>query len=79
MRVIDANQRAWWLAGVNTVAGLDRHRMALPTGGVLDISAANAVRKFQATRTAGRPFDIVLMDLTVPGGMGGREVLDHLK
>lgn len=53
--------------------------MALPTGGVLDISAANAVRKFQATRTAGRPFDIVLMDLTVPGGMGGREVLDHLK
>ncbi len=32
-----------------------------------------AIACFTAAREAGEPFDLVVMDLTVPGGMGGRE------
>ena len=28
---------------------------------------------------AGQPFDVVIMDLTVPGGMGGREAMEKLR
>ena len=35
-------------------------------------------RYFEAKAT-GTPFDIVLMDLTVPGGMGGREAMEQLR
>jgi PAS domain S-box-containing protein len=40
---------------------------------------AEAVRKFSEARAAGRPFDVVVMDLTVPGGVGGREAIDQLR
>ncbi|MDD2763806.1 MAG: PAS domain S-box protein [Opitutaceae bacterium] len=36
------------------------------------------VRKFAAAHAAGRPFDLVVMDLTVPGGIGGREAIAQL-
>jgi CheY-like chemotaxis protein len=39
---------------------------------------AEAVRAYQAARQAGRPFDLVIFDLTVPGGMGGKEALQEL-
>ncbi len=32
-----------------------------------------AIEKFKAALRAGKPFDIVIMDLTVPGGMGGKD------
>ena len=38
-----------------------------------------AVRQFAQAREAGRPFDLVVMDLTVPGGMGGQEALAELR
>ena len=38
-----------------------------------------AVEKFDAARAAGRSFRLVVMDLTVPGGMGGRETLEQLR
>ena len=37
-----------------------------------------AVRAYAAARQAGRPFDLVVFDLTVPGGMGGKEALQEL-
>jgi PAS domain S-box-containing protein len=40
---------------------------------------AAAVDAYREARDAGRPFDVVVMDLTVPGGMGGREALEHLR
>jgi signal transduction histidine kinase/CheY-like chemotaxis protein len=40
---------------------------------------ALAVQKFAAERAAGRPFDVVVMDLTVPGGMGGCEALEQIR
>ena len=30
-------------------------------------------------KEAGRPFDAVIMDLTIPGGMGGEEAIGRLK
>ena len=38
-----------------------------------------AVDRFRAAREAGRPFDVVVMDLTVPGGMGGLEALERMR
>lgn len=39
---------------------------------------AEAVEKYRAALAAGRAFDAVLMDLTIPGGMGGREAVGQL-
>ena len=40
-----------------------------------------AVRRYVECRTQGTPFDLLIMDLTIPGGMGGRqafaEILAH--
>jgi signal transduction histidine kinase/HAMP domain-containing protein len=33
---------------------------------------------YQASRSDGAPFDVVILDLTVPGGMGGKEAVKHL-
>ena len=38
-----------------------------------------AVQKYQLARAGGQPFDLVVMDLTVPGGMGGQEALAELR
>ncbi|MSU22694.1 MAG: response regulator [Opitutus sp.] len=37
-----------------------------------------AVREFAMARVSGRPFDVVIMDLTVPGGMGGAEAMSEM-
>jgi CheY-like chemotaxis protein len=38
-----------------------------------------AVARYRAERAEGRPFALVVMDLTVPGGMGGLEALEQLR
>jgi CheY-like chemotaxis protein len=40
---------------------------------------SEAVRRYAEALEAGRRFDLVIMDLTIPGGMGGREAIQHLK
>jgi nitrogen-specific signal transduction histidine kinase/CheY-like chemotaxis protein len=37
-----------------------------------------AVERFRQAIEKGKPFDVVLLDLIVPGGMGGRETIDRL-
>jgi two-component system cell cycle sensor histidine kinase/response regulator CckA len=37
-----------------------------------------AVRLFQAAQKSGEPFDAVLMDITVPGGMDGKEAIQEI-
>jgi PAS domain S-box-containing protein len=37
-----------------------------------------AIGMFERAREAGRPFDLVILDLTVPGGMGGMETVKRL-
>lgn len=39
---------------------------------------AAAVEAYRAAQQVGQPFDVVVMDLTVPGGMGGREAMEQL-
>ena len=39
---------------------------------------AEAIARFQAARDAGVPFSAVIMDLTIPGRMGGREAARHI-
>ena len=39
---------------------------------------AEALRCYSEAREAGRPFAAVIMDLTIPGGMGGKEAIRHL-
>ncbi len=38
-----------------------------------------AVAAYTDAEEAGRPFDLVVMDLTIPGGMGGREAVQVLR
>ena len=39
---------------------------------------AEAIERYVKAEKAGQPFDAVIMDLTVPGGMGGREAIKEL-
>jgi len=40
---------------------------------------AEAVEKYRAAQEVSRPFNAVIMDLTVPGNMGGREAIGRLR
>jgi PAS domain S-box-containing protein len=40
---------------------------------------SEAISKYRAARSGSTPFDLVILDLTVPGGMGGQAVLRELK
>lgn len=42
-------------------------------------SGSEAVDKFREAELRGEPFDVAILDLTVPGGMGGREALPLIK
>ncbi len=45
----------------------------------LAADGAAAVMKYKAAHAAGQPFDLVITDLTVPGGMGGKEAMELLR
>lgn len=38
-----------------------------------------AIDLYQRARTVNKPFDVVIMDLTIPGAMGGKEAMARLK
>ncbi|ACB74255.1 histidine kinase [Opitutus terrae PB90-1] len=40
---------------------------------------AAALREFSLAQHQGKPFQLLLLDLTVPGGMGGREALELIR
>ena len=46
---------------------------------VLTANGAEAVASYQAASAGGRPFDLVILDLTVRGGMGGQETIARLR
>ncbi|MEO0481254.1 MAG: response regulator [Planctomycetota bacterium] len=39
---------------------------------------ADAVRRFADRREQGRPFDLLIMDLTIAGGVGGRQAITEI-
>lgn len=41
-------------------------------------NGGQAIELYRQAMNAKKPFDAVIMDLTIPGGMGGREALQHL-
>ena len=60
---------------------LDVLEQMLTLAGYQPVSAGNgeeALRLFEQARTDGEPFDAVLLDLTVRGGMGGKETMEAL-
>jgi PAS domain S-box-containing protein len=42
------------------------------------VDGASAVRLFLKARREGNPFSVVILDMTVPGGMGGKETMEKL-
>jgi len=52
-------------------------RLGLEFGSALD--GREAIERFRAARESGAPFDLVVMDLTIPGGMGGKEAISVLR
>ena len=49
------------------------HRVVLTTDG------AEAIERYKQAKQSGEPFDVVIMDLTIPGGMGGQEAIAYLR
>jgi two-component system cell cycle sensor histidine kinase/response regulator CckA len=43
------------------------------------VDGAEAIEQYRTALSAGQPFDLVIMDLTIPGGMGGEEALQALR
>jgi PAS domain S-box-containing protein len=61
---------------IRLMAGVLLQRLGFQTTLVSD--GTEAVSAFRKARDVGRPFDAVVMDLTVPGGMGGKEAMEAL-
>ena len=38
-----------------------------------------AIELYRQAQEAGKPFTATILDLTIPGGVGGREAIQHLK
>lgn len=41
-------------------------------------NGADAVREYRTQKEAGQPYAAVIMDLTIPGGMGGKETVAEI-
>jgi CheY-like chemotaxis protein len=67
---------------------MDDEEMILQVGGVMlrrigyEVTTVKdgeaAVQEYTRARQEGRPYALVILDLTVPGGMGGRQAMDQL-
>lgn len=42
------------------------------------IDGSEAIERYKIARESGHPFDAVILDLTIPGGMGGKEAVKRL-
>jgi len=57
---------------LNNILSLAGYKAELTSDG------AEALEKYAQAMEAGKPFDAVIMDLTIPGGMGGKEAVKKL-
>ena len=39
---------------------------------------SETIKQYQKAIDSGQPFDLIIMDLTIPGGMGGKETVEKL-
>ncbi|MBW7997762.1 MAG: response regulator [Candidatus Glassbacteria bacterium] len=42
-------------------------------------NGTQAIEMYEQAKDSGQPFDVVILDLTIPGGMGGRETIEKLR
>jgi CheY-like chemotaxis protein len=42
------------------------------------VNGQEAIEQYQKAKGSGEPFDLLIMDLTIPGAMGGREAIERL-
>ena len=71
-RILVMDDEAMVLAVSKAMIGSLGYETALAENG------AEAVEKYKEAMDTGKPFDIVILDLTVQGGMGGREAVKRL-
>ena len=45
----------------------------------ITITGEETLEAYKQARDNGTPFDVIILDLTVPGGMGGREVISAIR
>ena len=62
---------------IRELGALVLKRMGLETTAVAD--GASAVEEFDRAKAAGRPYRLVILDLSVAGGMGGVETMEQLR
>jgi CheY-like chemotaxis protein len=62
---------------IRTLIGKMLKRIGVETSAVAD--GRDALTRYEEARAEGRPFDLVIVDLTIPGGMGGRETFERLR
>ena len=62
---------------VRTVAG----ELVAALGHEVELAShgEEAIERYRKALAAGRPFDIVILDLTIRGGMGGAEAIQRLR
>jgi CheY-like chemotaxis protein len=55
-------------------------RMVADVGGVAALASRGeeAISLFAQARDMNQPFDVVVLDLTIVGGLGGKDTLQHL-
>lgn len=42
------------------------------------VNGEEAIEKYKVAKQSGQPFDLIIMDLTIPGGVGGKETIEKL-
>ncbi|MEA3333498.1 MAG: response regulator [Pseudomonadota bacterium] len=57
---------------------VQRQLSALGHEAVLVAGGEQAINKYQELQDRGTPVDLVIMDLTIPGGIGGQEAAQRL-
>jgi CheY-like chemotaxis protein len=77
-----------WMAGQGRILVMDdeesvrdmAREMLAMIGYTVTIArdGAEAIAVYRGAMASGEPFDLVLMDLTIPGGMGGKETIREL-
>lgn len=62
---------------IRRVGSIVLERMGLEATAVAN--GESALREFEAARDSGRPFSLVILDLTVPNGMGGQHTIEAIR
>lgn len=62
---------------IRFLGGMLLERMGLDATLVAD--GENALREFEAAQKAGRPFSLLIFDLTIVGGMGGKQAISAIR